>query len=164
MISTKILATVAILFGTIAIGAFSFIGNVSANDTGSRASLIDRLVSKFNLNKNDVESVFSEHQVDRQANMQEQFANRLAEAVKEGKITDAKKSLIMTKHDELQREHKASFEARKNMTQEERKAFRKQRREELNNWLNANDIPEGIFGLGMGKGRGGHEKWSGQHS
>ncbi len=154
MISTKILATLAIAFGTISTGVFSFVGNASAANTDSHTSLIERLVSKFNLNKSDVEGTFNEHRAEKQAKMQERFTERLDKAVEEGKITEAQKSLILAKHEELRKEREASLEIWRGMTREERKASMEKRREELDAWRKANNIPEGIFGLGMGKGRG----------
>lgn len=150
MISAKILATVAILFGTIAAGGFFLAGNVSADNTNRSSSLIERLAAKFNLNKGEVENVFNEERNARQTEMKAKFEERLAEAVKNGKITDAQKSLILNKHEELMKEREASQESWRALTPDERRASMEKRREELSSWMKSNNIPEGIFGRGMG--------------
>ncbi len=165
MIPTKMLAVSAFLFGAIALGAFSFIGSASADDSPSRTSLIERLVAKFNLKTSDVESVFAEHREDRQEKKQAQFEARLSEAVTKGTITEEQKSLILAKRKELQEKRDALRDTWKNMTREERHTAMEQHRTELDTWMKANHIPDGIFGLemGMGKmGRGGHGMgWNG---
>ncbi len=153
MISVKILATVALLFGTIAAGGFFLIGNAFASDTDRQSSLIERLAAKFNLNKADVETVFGEEREARRTERNMKFEERLAQAVRDGKITDAQKSLILEKHAALMSEREASRESWKNMTREERRADAEKRREALESWMKTNGIPDGIFGLGMGMGK-----------
>lgn len=159
------LAVSVFLFGAIALGAFSFIGSASADDSPSRTSLIERLVATFNLKTSDVESVFAEHREERQKKKQAHFEARLSEAVTKGTLTEEQKSLILAKHTELQEKRDALRDTWKNMTREERHTAMEQHRTELDAWMKANHIPDGIFGLGMGMGkmgRGGHGTgWNG---
>lgn len=159
MISAKIFATVALLFGAVAAGGIFLIENASASDTDRRSSLIERIAAKFNLNSTEVGAVLDEERDTRRTEMKARFEERLAEAVRNGKINDTQKSLILEKHGALVDDREALKESWKNMTREDRKTTMEKRQEELKSWMKTNNIPEGIFGLGMGMGkmgRGGH--------
>lgn len=167
MISVRILAALVIAFGTLAAGGFFLVGNASAEGNTLRTSLIERIASRFNLNKDDVQNVFNEDREARQAQMEQRFEERLSEAVTNGTITEEQKALILAKHEELQKEREANFEARKDMTPEERRADAEKHQEEMNAWAEANNIPDefvgpgmdgGMHGPGHGDGMGRNEK------
>lgn len=71
----------------------------------SRTSLIQMLSSKFGLQESEVQSVFNQHRDEMQKNMQAKVEARLTQLVTDGKITEAQKQLILTKHVELQKRH-----------------------------------------------------------
>lgn len=159
MISSKKLTAVALLLGTVVMGGSLLIGSASASNSDHRSALMERIATKFNLNTSEVETVFNEERDARRAEMKAKFEDRLAQAVRDGKITDAQKSLIIEKHESLINERETLKEAWRNMTREERKSAMEKRRNDLESWMKANNIPDGIFGLGMGMGkvgRGGH--------
>jgi len=108
-------------------------------------TMIEKLASKFNLNKNEVKSTFEEmrtqRQQERQKEMQAQFEARLNQAVKDGKITEDQKAKIMAKHQEMQKEQGS-------------------KRQEMQTWAEKNGIDMGwMMGFGgprgMGRGFGG---------
>ncbi|HEY1064308.1 MAG TPA: hypothetical protein VGE30_03360 [Candidatus Saccharimonadales bacterium] len=76
---------------TATLGALAGAGVVSAatDNTKSETSIVDKLASKFNLNKDEVQAVFDEdraaHRAEREADQKE----RLAQAVSDGKLTQA---------------------------------------------------------------------------
>lgn len=156
MISTRILAALVIAFGTLAAGGFFLIGNASAEGNTSRTSLIERIASRFNLSTSDVQSVFDEDRKEHQAEMEQRFEEKLSEAVSNGTITEKQKALILAKHEELQKEREADFEARKDMTPEERRADAEKHREEMKAWAEANNIPDEFVGPNMDGGMRGH--------
>ena len=159
MISSKKLTAVALLLGTVVMGGSLLIGSASASNSDHRSALMERIATKFNLNTSEVETVFNEERDARRAEMKAKFEDRLAQAVRDGKITDAQKSLIIEKHESLINERETLKEAWRNMTREERKSAMEKRQNDLEAWMKANNIPDGIFGLGMGMGeagRGGH--------
>jgi hypothetical protein len=75
----------------------------------------------------------------------------LSQAVKDGKLTEAQKKLLIAKHNELFSQRETHFDELKNMTPQERKAKMQKRRDELENWAQQNDIdPSYLAGFGKG--------------
>jgi hypothetical protein len=103
---------------------------------GSRTTIIDRLVERFGLNKNDVQQVFDKERSDRQAEMQAKFVEQLDKLVSDGKITTEQKEAILAKKEEMQAAMQNNVGQRdpeefKNLTQEERKAEAENRKAEM---------------------------------
>lgn len=124
---------------TVGLASVTGIGIASAQSSttssGSGASsLIDKLASKFNLNKDEVKAVFDQEKADREAEHQAEITKRLETAVKDGKITAEQKTLIETKLKDLQTE-------------------RENERAELEKWASDNKIDAKY--LMMGGPRGG---------
>lgn len=158
MISVRILAALVVAFGTLAAGGFFLVGTASADNTSQKTSIIERIASRFNLNKDDVQGVFNEQFKAHQEEMTQRFETRLSEAVSKGTITEEQKSLILAKHEELQKERETNLEARRNMTPEERRADAEKHRDEMKAWAESNNIPSELVGIGMrdgAHGRGG---------
>jgi hypothetical protein len=74
----------------------------AATTTSSGDSLVDKIASKFNLKKDDVQKVFDEDKTTREAERQKDFSDRLQKKVDNGDITAAQKTLIENKFKELQ--------------------------------------------------------------
>lgn len=146
---------------TIGVAGIAGLGVASAatNPSGSSDSLIDKLATKFNLNKSDVEAVFEEEKTEREAEHQQMIEERLTELVADGKLTEDQKSKILAKQAELKAQLEEEHEALKDKTKEERRAVIEQKREELKAWAEENNIPTeylrfigGFHGPGMGHG------------
>ena len=129
-------------------------------DGANHDTLIQRLVQKFGLNTADVQGVFDTVRSERQAEMQNKMTERLDALVKEGKITEAQKKLIVAKHAELQAQREKDMVAMKDLTPEARREKMEERRVSLETWAQQNSIdPQYVVGFGRGEGRG-MGRWS----
>ena len=70
-------------------GGMGLASAVSNSNDGGGTSLVDKIASKFNLNKADVQAVFDQDRADRRAQHEANFKDRLAQAVTDGKLTQA---------------------------------------------------------------------------
>jgi len=108
-------------------------------------TMIEKLSSKFNLNKDEVKNTFEEmrtqRQQERQKEMQAQFETRLNQAVKDGKITEDQKAKIMAKHQELQKERGSKHD--------EMEAWAEKNGIDLE-WMMGFGGPRGMMGRGFG--------------
>ena len=95
LVAVGVVAAVAVA----GVGSYGMANAIS--DTGGGGAIIDRLVEKFNLNRGDVESVFSQVREERQAQRQERRAERLQQAVDDGVITAEQKVALEEKLDGL---------------------------------------------------------------
>jgi hypothetical protein len=132
-------------------GGFAAQHAFAATDTTTEKTLVERISERFNLNKTDVQAVVDEAHAARHAEMQAKVAERLTQAVTDGKITQAQKDLITTKQAEVQ---KKMDEIRAMTDETARKEALKTLREETQKWATDNNIAERWIGP-MG-GKGGH--------
>lgn len=120
-------------------------------------TLVQRIAQKFGLQQSSVQAVFDDVRKERQAEMQKRLEDRLTQAVKDGKLTDAQKNLILAKHKEMQANREKNRDAWMKMSPEERRNERQKTRAELEAWAKANNIPlewvmpYGRGGMGMGR-------------
>jgi hypothetical protein len=136
--------------------------SLAATNTDMKANLVQKIAQKFGLKEADVQSVVDEARREnhekRQAEMLTKLEERLTTAVKDGKITDAQKQLILNKHKELQAQRDKDLSAWQSLTPEQRKAKMEERQAELTAWAKANNIDSqyvfGFGGKGMGMGGG----------
>lgn len=129
-------------------------------DGANNETLIQRLVQKFGLKTDDVRSVFDKFRDERQAQMQQKLTNKLDALVKEGKLTEAQKRLIISKHTELQAQREKDKDTLKDLTPEERRAKMQAQRTDLENWAQQNNIDiQYVLGFGRGKGLGMGRGW-----
>jgi len=147
----------------IGLAGLTGLGVVSAatsTSTDPQSSIIDKLVTKFNLNRDDVEAVFEEGRTERETERQQKVEERLTQAVTDGTITEEQKTKILAKLEELKTQMESNREEMKDKTHEERREAMKQHREELQQWAEDNDIPlrylmfmhgHGHHGPGMGE-------------
>ena len=123
-------------------------------------TLIQRLVQKFGLKTEDVRSVFDTVRDERQAQMQQKLTDKLDALVKEGKLTEAQKQLIIAKHTELQAQREKDKDTLKNLTWDERRAKMQAQRTDLETWAKQNNIDiQYVLGFGRGKGLGMGRGW-----
>lgn len=93
---------VAGLVTTVAVGSLLGIGTASAQSTTGQTSVVDKMVEKFNLNRDDVQTVFEEVHDERHAEMEAKRAERLASLVEDGTLTQEQADALQAKHDEME--------------------------------------------------------------
>lgn len=135
----------------------------TGTNSNSQTSIVDRLVSKFGLNKADVQKVFDEDRATHQAERQAAVNDKLAQLVKDGKLTQDQADKLTAKAKELADAREANRGKFKDMTDAERKAAIDKERDAIKTWLNDNKIDDQyarfVFGGGHlgpgGPGMGG---------
>lgn len=125
--------------------------STSTSDNGGMSSLIDKLATKFNLNKDDVQAVFDEDRTEHEAEQQKDFEAKLDQAVTDGKITSAQKTLILNKMSEM----KTYMDSLKDKTDDERREAMKTKMDELKQWATDNNISMDYLRPMGGHGHGG---------
>lgn len=119
-------------------------------------NLIQALADKFGVSTSDVQAVFDEQRQTEQEARSAEAADRLAQAVSSGELTQAQADAL-TAHQEEMRTFRDTL---KDMTREERDAAIKAQRESNKTWASDNDIPASFFGQQRGnhRGPGRHER------
>ncbi len=156
MINKKIVIPFVVLgflaFSTLATQSYASI----QENTDPESAIVEKIATKFGLNKVEVQKVFDEQKTQMHADMQKKNEERLTQLVTDGKITETQKTLILNKHKEMQQERETNKDSFKNQTPEERKSQMESKKAEMEAWAKDNGIdsqylmPE--FG---GKGHGG---------
>lgn len=166
MIKNKKITISMLVFSVILGGIFYGVDQTSAQENGIRDSLIEKLVSKFNLNKDEVTKVFNEEREARRAvndtERQKRLEEKLNLAVTNGKLTNDQKQLILNKMAELEKERIANREAHANLSFEERKNEMNKHRTELEKWASDNGIDLEYLMVGFGRGMGGERMGQGK--
>lgn len=135
---TKIFITVLALTATgLVVGTAA--GSVSAQ--GSTTNWIQTLAQKLGVSEDKVQSALTDMRSQKRAVMQSRLEERLTQAVADGKITEAQKQAILTRHKDMQTKREAE-------------------RAEWQSWLTANGLDKVDLGFGFGghlkMGRGMH--------
>ena len=125
------------------------IGMASAATTNTgQQSLVDKIATKFHLNKTDVQAVFDQNHAEKQAERTVKEKTRLDVAVKAGTITQAQEDMLIAKQTEMH----TFVESLKDKTPEERKLAMKTKMDEFKQWITDNKIPDNLVHMG-GHGR-----------
>ena len=132
------------------IAAFADTGSTNTENT----SLVDKIASKFHLNKTDVQKVFDEDHAARQAEHEQAAKDQLAAWVKDGSLTQAQADKITAKRAEMKADRDANRDAMQSMTATERKAAMDAKKAELDKWASDNGID--VKYLMPGRGGEGH--------
>lgn len=136
-------------------GAMGMQGVVNAatgtNPSSPRSGLVDKIASKFNLNKDDVQAVFDAQRTEMEAQRAQEVKDRIAQAVKDGKITQDQADKITAKFQEMQ----ANRDAMKDKTAAERKQAMQQNRDDMKQWAQDNGISLDTLRSILGKPHGG---------
>jgi len=112
-----------------------------AQDTNDpQTNLVQRIATKFNLNKDDVKKVFEEDRQEHHVQMQQKFEERLTQLVKDGKLTEDQKTKVLAKFKEMEASHEAEMDSVESSTPEERKTKMKAHKDELAQWAKDNGI------------------------
>jgi membrane protein involved in colicin uptake len=146
---------VAATAATLSLGALVPVAAMAQSDstTGS-SSIVDKLASKFSLNKADVQKVFDEEHAARQAAREQESKDELAALVKAGTLTQAQADKITAKRAEIKAEMDANRNAMQDKTEAERKAAMDAKKAEIDKWASDNGIDAKYLMLGHGGGRG----------
>jgi hypothetical protein len=144
----------------VALASVVGVGAVSAESgtTAGNDSIVIKISQKFNLNKADVQKVFTEDKAAHDAQRQVNVKAKLDIAVKEGKITADQETKLIAKLAERATNREANRTAMQSMTATERKAAMDKNKADFDAWLKANNIPTDLLpqhGIGHG-GRGMH--------
>jgi len=119
-------------------------------EDSTKTNLVDKLASRFNLNKDEVQKVFDENHSEMRAQKEQDYLSRLNQAVTDGKLTTQQKDLLVAKHTELE----TFMTSLQGKTATERRAAMDAQRTELEKWATDNSIPRDY--LMMMGGREGH--------
>jgi len=136
----------------------------AASPTNPITSLVQKIAQKFGLKEADVQAVFNQNRQDHMNQMQTRYESMLDQAIKDGKLTEAQKQLLLAKHKELQSQKQDQTENWGTMTPEQRKEAMLKKHQEFQDWAKQNNIDvQYLFGFG-GKGMmmGKHRGWNGQ--
>ncbi len=158
MNNNKILlsATVsAVVIGGILLGSTRALAQESTSTTNPMTSLVQKIADKFGLNKDEVQAVFDQSREERQASRQAEYETRLSQLVTDGKITEAQKQLILTKHKEMQANRESEMTTLKDMSASQRRTAMETRRNELETWATQNGIDSQYVLPGEAHGFGG---------
>lgn len=146
-------AILPVLAGAALIGGTVFAATSQATKTSPFSALATAIAQKFNLNSTDVQTVIDQTMTAERTQMEK---DRLAQAVTDGKLTQAQADLIVAKRASLEAEREANKTSFSAMTDTERQAAMEKNKADLQAWATANNVPvEYLFGGGRGHG-GGH--------
>lgn len=126
------MASKKIIIPALALGALLLTGVLAVNTIKAEEGdwyppIVRKLVERFNLNEDEVKTVFDEVREERREGRQARFEERLNEAVEEGTITEEQKNAILEKHAEMQQR-------------------REQMREEMKAWDEENSLDQFFLG------------------
>jgi hypothetical protein len=141
-----------LIIASIIVGASTLsIAGLASAATAKPDSLAAEIAQKFHLKESDVQSVIDTHRGEMQSYRESHYEDRLAQAVKDGKLTAAQKDQILAKRKELQ-----DFAATlKDKSPADRRTAMQQKLDETRAWEKSNMIPAGYLG-GLGNGFGHH--------
>jgi hypothetical protein len=112
------------------------------------------IAQKFNLDQNQVQSVFDQYRTEQKQTMQQRELDRLNKLVQDKKITDAQKQAILDEQAALKTKYNpANF---KSLTADQRKQQFQAEQDEIKTWANSQGIDPSYLmpGFGMHRGRG----------
>lgn len=144
--------------GLTGVATTAFAAADTATDT-TKTSLVDKIATKFNLNKDEVQAVFDENREERHAAMEAKRTETLAQLVSDGKLTQAQADHVTSVWEEMKTLHDGT--SPRDMTEAQREAM-KTKMDEFKTWLDEQGLDLHDLGVGMGPGgKGGHGR--GQH-
>ncbi len=149
---TLAIASVVATMGVGALGATTvFAASHGPGSEPGMSGLVNAIAQKFHLTTSDVQAVFDEQRTQMDVQMKKQFEDRfvtsLAQAVKDGKITQAQATLLTAK----QAEFKAFEVTLQGKTPAERQTAVKAQLDTLKQWAKDNGIPAPFSSFGRGE-------------
>jgi len=143
---TKKLLIALAIFGVVLFAGMT----VKAQEANFHNDLVKKIAEKFNLQESEVKTVFEDFHQEKMAKHQQMMEDKLTQAVKDGKLTEAQKQAILKKHQEM----KANHQSLKNLTPEERREKMQSHKQEMEAWAKENGLTLETFHEVMGKGPG----------
>jgi len=135
---------------TITAASIMGIGAASAQ-SNSGNNIVDKIATKFSLNRDEVQSVFDEQHDEKKAKHEQRQATRLQELVDNGTITANQKTALEAKRTEMESKRDALKD--QNLTREEIRTQMESTRIEFEAWAKDQGIDLGaIRPEGMGRG------------
>lgn len=135
-----IVAAAAVVIGGSGLAVTRAASAATNDNSANKTSLIDKLATKFGLNKDDVQKVFDENHAERKVEHQAKQSERLQKLVDAGTITVDQKAKIEAKITELQTKRDAEKSTFKDLTSDERKARMNANKAEIDQWAKDNGI------------------------
>ncbi len=136
-----------------AMSTMTFLGANMALAATSGDTLADRISSKFNISKTDVQKVVDDFRTEKQAARAAERSADLQAKVDAGTITATQKTLIENKIKELDAERQANRD--QNLTHDQMQSKMQVSRTALEQWATDNGIDIKLVMPGGGHGRGG---------
>jgi len=149
---TMVAGAMAVAVGLAGAGSVGLVSAAASNNTGGGTSIVDKIATKFNLNKSDVQAVFDEDRESHEADMQARMQERLSQAVTDGKLTQDQADYITQAMAEIKSLTKGQ---RPDEMDQSTKDQLKAKMDALRAWAQENDIDLRLVGRGPG-GPGGH--------
>lgn len=142
------------MIGTVGLGSLAAGGVASAETQSNGGSIVDKIATTFNLNKDEVQKVFDEEREARKAQHEAKRAERLQGLVDDGTITAEQKTAIEAKLEELSTKREENREALRDMSEDERRVKMDEERESLEAWAKEQGLDlsklRGVFVGGRG--------------
>ena len=134
------LALGAMAIAIIGSGLYANTAAAYFGNEGQKTNLIEQLSERFNLSQDDLKIFFEEKRAEQKEKFAQRGEVRLDQAVANGELTEAQKQLILTKRSELQASFAENKDTFKNLSVEERKVLHEEKRAEIENWAEENNI------------------------
>lgn len=157
----NIKSRILVLLGVVLIisGMFGVSQVFAQANNGKNTSFVQELALKLGIDQVKVQQAVDQIRQGHKSQTQTRFSDLLDQAVKDGKITEAQKQLILDKRQELQNT-KLNF---KDMTPEQKRQAMQKQKQQLEEWSKQNNIDlkyllGGHGALGGFKGRLGRQK------
>ena len=140
---------------TVAAGSLLGVASAATSSSDPQGGLIDKLVSKFNLNKEEVQAVFDEAHEERHAEMEAKRSEHLQELVDAGTITAEQKTALEAKFEEMHTNREALRD--QDLTEEERRTKMDEARDAFESWAEQQGIDLDAIRPEGGRGGMGHQ-------
>lgn len=152
---------------TTTIGLSSLIGINAVSAKSDNSNLVDKIATKFNLNKSEVQEVFEIDRKEHQEKHRAVQAKRLQKLVDSGTITEKQKSAIEAKLKEVREDRDEKREEKDDLDEDDHKQEMEEHRAELEAWARDEGIDlsklKGVFMPGGHRGPGGPPPMNSNH-
>ncbi len=130
---------------------------IRANENNKYSPLVQGLVDKFGLNKNEVDTVITTVRGQQMQKRQAEIDTKLSQAVNDKKLTQAQKDELVKLQTEWRDTRPDNWAS---MSNEERKTYMDTHQDAMHAWATKNNVDiESILGFG---GRGGFDRGNGE--